>query len=89
MDCTPGCILAEIVHNHMDNIAPVIHPVDPRQDVAGKYPLLGKAVPTAVIHLLSRFWPPVLSRGTGVHSATTGKKIEGWLVACPLSDRRR
>jgi len=70
----------------MDSFAFIIHPVDPRRDVARKYPLLGKVLPARLIHALSQFWPPVyLSHVTGVRSAATGKAIEGWLLACPLT----
>lgn len=70
----------------MDNFAFVIHPVSPKQDVARKYPLLGRVLPTALIHFFSRFWPPVyISHITGVRSEATGKEIEGWLLACPFT----
>jgi len=70
----------------MGSFACVIHPVNPKQDVARKYPLLAKVLPTPLIHFFSRFWPPVyLSRITGVRSEATGKEIEGWLLACPLT----
>ncbi|MEA3339533.1 MAG: shikimate dehydrogenase [Chloroflexota bacterium] len=70
----------------MGSFACVIHPVSPKQDVARKYPLLAKVLPTPLVHFFSRFWPPVyLSRITGVRSEATGKEIEGWLLACPLT----
>lgn len=73
----------------MDNFAFVIHPLNPKQDVARKYPLLAKVLPTSMIHFFSRFWPPVhLSHVTGVRSEATGKEIEGWLVACPFTTRQ-
>ena len=73
----------------MDCFAFVIHPVDPKIDVARKYPHLTHALPTRLVHFLSRFWPPVrLSHITGVRSEATGKKIEGWLLACPLTARQ-
>ena len=73
----------------MDNFAFVIHPLDPKRDVARKYPLLAKVLPTPLIHFFSRFWPPVyLSHITGVRSEATGKEIEGWLLACPFSARQ-
>jgi fatty aldehyde-generating acyl-ACP reductase len=73
----------------MDRFAFVVHPVDPKRDVARKYPRLAKALPAGLIHALSRFWPPVcLSRITGVCSEATGKEIEGWLLACPLTARQ-
>ena len=73
----------------MDSFACVIHPLNPKQDVARKYPLLGKVLSTPLIHFLSRFWPPVyLSHITGVRSEATGKEIEGWLLACPFTARQ-
>jgi fatty aldehyde-generating acyl-ACP reductase len=73
----------------MDSFAFVVHPVDPKRDVARKYPRLAKALPTGLVHFLSCFWPPVcLSHITGVRSEATGKRIEGWLLACPLTARQ-
>ena len=73
----------------MNNFAFVIHPVDPKRDVARKYPLLARVLPTALIHFFSRFWPPVyISHVTGVRSKSTGAEIEGWLVACPFTARQ-
>lgn len=73
----------------IDNFAFVIHPLSPRQDVARKYPLLAKILPTSLIHFFSRFWPPVyLSHITGVRSEATGKEIEGYLLACPFTARQ-
>lgn len=73
----------------MDRFAFVVHPVDPKRDVARKYPYLAHALPTSLVHFLSRFWPPVcLSHITGARSEATGKEIEGWLLACPLTARQ-
>jgi fatty aldehyde-generating acyl-ACP reductase len=73
----------------MSGFAFVIHPVDPKRDVARKYPRLAKMLPTGLVHLLAHFWPPVyLSHITGVRSEDTGKEIEGWLVACPFTARQ-
>jgi fatty aldehyde-generating acyl-ACP reductase len=73
----------------MNNFACVIHPLRPKQDVARKYPFLAKVLPTALIHLFSRYWPPVyLSQITGVRSESTGEEVEGWLVACPFTARQ-
>jgi fatty aldehyde-generating acyl-ACP reductase len=73
----------------MDAFAFIIHPIDPKRDVARKYPLLAKVLPERAIHFLSRFWPPVqLSRVTGAQSVATGKEIEGWLIAVPYTARR-
>jgi fatty aldehyde-generating acyl-ACP reductase len=73
----------------MDSFAFVIHPLDPKRDVARKYPLLARVLPTALIHFFSCFWPPLyLSHITGVRSEATGKEIEGWLLACPFTARQ-
>ena len=73
----------------MDTFALVIHPLDPKQDVARKYPLLANLLPPYLIHFCSRFWPPInLSRVTGVRSQATGKEAEGWLLACPFTARQ-
>ena len=75
--------------NYMDAFAFIIHPIDPKRDVARKYPLLGKVLPEGAIHFLSRFWPPVhISHVTGACSAATGKEIEGWLIAVPYTAPR-
>lgn len=72
----------------MDSFAFIIHPVDPQRDVARKFPALGK-LPPGIIDYFSRFFPPVLlSHVVGIRSAATGKEIEGWLIACPLTPKR-
>lgn len=69
----------------MDTFAFVIHPLDLKEDVARRYPL-AKALPPKLLRALLRRWPPIrLSNVTGVRSETTGKKIKGQLLACPLS----
>jgi predicted amino acid dehydrogenase len=73
----------------MDRFAFIIHPLDPKADVARKYPGLARVLPTRLIHFFSRYWPPlVLSHVTGIRSESTGKEIEGWLLACPLTTRQ-
>jgi predicted amino acid dehydrogenase len=73
----------------MDNFAFVIHPVDPKKDVSRKFPLLGEYLPVGAINFFSRYFPPVyISHITGVRSQATGKEIEGWFVACPLTPQR-
>jgi fatty aldehyde-generating acyl-ACP reductase len=73
----------------MDNFAFVIHPVDPKKDVSRKFPLLGAYLPVSAINFFSRYFPPVyVSHITGVCSQETGKEIEGWFVACPLTPQR-
>jgi fatty aldehyde-generating acyl-ACP reductase len=73
----------------MDNFAFIIHPIDPKRDVERKFPLLGRFLPVSAINFLCRFFPPIyISHITGVRSAATGKEIEGWFVACPLTPAR-
>jgi fatty aldehyde-generating acyl-ACP reductase len=73
----------------MDSFAFIIHPLNPKADVARKYPQLARVLSTRLIHFLSRYWPPlVLSHVVGIRSAATGKEIEGWLLACPLTARQ-
>ncbi|MDY7040014.1 MAG: shikimate dehydrogenase [Chloroflexota bacterium] len=73
----------------MDNFAFIIHPIDPKRDVERKFPLLGRYLPVSAINFLSRFFPPIyISHITGIRSAATGKEIEGWFIACPLTPAR-
>jgi len=73
----------------MHSFAFIIHPIDPKRDVARKYPFLGKVLPEAAIHFVCRFWPPVeLSHITGARSTATGEEIEGWLIAVPYTPQR-
>jgi predicted amino acid dehydrogenase len=66
----------------------VIHPIDPRRDVQRKFPFLGRVLPLAWIHFLSRFFPPLyISHITNLCSPT-GAQAEGWLVACPFTPQR-
>jgi predicted amino acid dehydrogenase len=70
----------------MDNFAFIIHPVNPKRDVQRKFPLLGKILPESTINFLSQYFPPVyISHITGIVSQATGKEIEGWFIACPLT----
>lgn len=70
----------------MDTFAFIIHPVHPRRDIGRKYPFLARVVTDWQIKLLAPFFPPVyLSEVEGITSASTGKQIKGWLVACPLT----
>lgn len=64
----------------------VIHPVDPKKDVARKFPLLGKVLPVPAIDFFSRFFPALyISHIRGCRSSSTGEEIEGWFVACPYT----
>ena len=70
----------------MDRFAFMIHPADPKGDVSRKFPLLGRYLPVGVINYFSQFFPPLnISHITGVQSTATGKQVEGWFVACPLT----
>ncbi len=70
----------------MNNFAFIIHPIDPKKDVARKYPLLGRYLPVKAIDFFSRYFPPVyISHITGIRSEATGQEIEGWFVACPFT----
>jgi fatty aldehyde-generating acyl-ACP reductase len=74
--------------SHDDSFAFIIHPIDPKRDVARKYPTLGK-LPAWLIDYLSLFFPPVfISEISGLQSASTGNQIRGWFVACPLTPAR-
>lgn len=73
----------------MNSFAFILHPLDPKADVARKYPTLARILPVGMIHFLSLYWPPVvLAHVRGVRSEATGKEVEGWLLACPLTARR-
>ncbi len=73
----------------MATFAFIVHPIDPKGDVARKFPWLARLLPTPVIHWLSTYFPPVyLSRIRGVQSQATGVTVEGHLVACPLTAHR-
>jgi fatty aldehyde-generating acyl-ACP reductase len=73
----------------MDNFAFIIHPVNPKRDVQRKFPLLGKLLPEPAIHFLSKYFPPVyISHITGIVSLATGKQVEGWFIACPLTPKQ-
>jgi fatty aldehyde-generating acyl-ACP reductase len=71
-----------------DTFAFIIHPIDPKTDVARKYPLLGHLLTEGQINYFSRFFPPVyISEITGVRSEATGKEIRGWFIACPFTPK--
>ena len=74
--------------NTPDTFAFIIHPIDPKADVARKYPLLGRLLTEGQINFFSRFFPPVyISEITGVRSAVTGKAARGWFIACPFTPK--
>jgi predicted amino acid dehydrogenase len=73
----------------MDNFAFIIHPVNPKRHTQRKFPLLGKILPESAINFFSQYFPPLyISHITGIVSSTTGKEIEGWFIACPLTPKQ-
>jgi len=69
----------------VDTFAFIIHPIDPKRDIGRKYPLLARVVNDWIIYHVAPLFPPVyLSEIEGVISASNGKQIIGWLIACPL-----
>jgi len=57
-----------------------------KEDVARKFPFLGKILTEPQINFFSRFFPPVyLSEVKGIVSAATGRELKGWLIACPFT----
>lgn len=73
----------------MNSFGFIIHPIDPKRDVAKKFPFLARVLNERWIHFFSAFFPPLkLSRVRGVRSLATGEEIEGWFVACPYTPVR-
>jgi fatty aldehyde-generating acyl-ACP reductase len=69
-----------------DTFAFIIHPIQIKKDVARKFPLLGKILTEPQINFFSRYFPPVyLSEVEGIRSASTGRELHGWLIACPFT----
>lgn len=72
----------------VDAFAFIIHPVNPKADIARKWPLLGRLLTESQINFLSRFFPPVyISQIEGIRSEATGKTISGHLIACPYTPK--
>jgi len=70
----------------VDKFAFVIHPINVKRDVIRKYPFWGRVFNERKIEFLSTYFPPVyISHIEGIQSKSTGKTIEGWFIACPLS----
>lgn len=75
-------------HPPADTFAFIIHPIDPKRDVARKWPLLGKLLTEGQINFFSRFFPPVyISAITGIRSQATGRTLRGWFIACPFTPK--
>jgi fatty aldehyde-generating acyl-ACP reductase len=72
-----------------DTFAFIIHPIDPKGDVARKYPLLGRVLTERQIDFFCTFWPPVyISHIEGIRSIDNHKELAGWFVAAPYTPRR-
>jgi hypothetical protein len=66
----------------------IIHPIEPQEDVARKFPVLGE-LPPGMIDCFSRFSLPIYLSGiAGSRPAATGEGAEGWLLACRLTPNR-
>jgi len=71
----------------VERFAFVIHPIDPKRDVARKFKALSY-MPVSWIDFFSRYFPPIyISHIPRIRSAT-GREAEGWLLACPYTPRR-
>ena len=67
----------------------LLHPLDPKRDVARRYPFLARVLPPPLIRRGARLWPPlILSQVAGVRSEATGSRTAGVLLACPLTARQ-
>ncbi|MCZ7543623.1 MAG: shikimate dehydrogenase [Anaerolineae bacterium] len=67
----------------------IIHPINPKADVARKWPWLGRLLSERQIDFFSHFFPPVyISEITGVRSEATGVEARGWFIAAPYTPRR-
>jgi fatty aldehyde-generating acyl-ACP reductase len=71
----------------MERFAFIIHPMDPRRDLARLNPLAA-AMPDAAIELAYTKIPPfVASHIVGIKSKT-GAEAEGWFIACPMTPKQ-
>lgn len=69
-----------------DTFAFIFHPINIKQDVARKYPLLGHILTEGQINFFSRFFPPVyISEIEGIRSQETGRSLKGWFIAAPFT----
>ena len=72
-----------------DTFAFIIHPIDPKADVARKWPIVGKTLTRGQIDFLSAYFPPVyMSAVHGIRSVATGREVRGWFIACPFTPQR-
>ena len=71
----------------MERFAFIIHPMDPKRDIARKYPL-AKFFPAPWVEEAARYiTPKMVSHITGIRSAT-GAEAEGWFIGCPLTPKQ-
>lgn len=69
-----------------ETFAFIFHPINIKEDVARKYPILGRILTEGQINYFSRFFPPVyISEIGGIVSAETGRELKGWFIACPYT----
>jgi fatty aldehyde-generating acyl-ACP reductase len=67
----------------------IIHPIDPKGDVARKYLLLGRVLTEQQIDFFCTFWPPLtISHIEGIRSLDNHRELTGWFVAVPFTPRR-
>ena len=71
----------------MERFAFIIHPMEPKRDIARKYPFVKFLPDFLVEEAARRIHPKVVSHITGIRSAT-GVEAEGWFIGCPLTPRQ-
>jgi fatty aldehyde-generating acyl-ACP reductase len=73
----------------VETFAFIIHPIDVKRDAMRKFPFWGRIFNENQINFLSTFFPPLyISEIQGIVSASTGKQIKGWFLACPYTPKR-
>ncbi|MBC8142975.1 MAG: shikimate dehydrogenase [Armatimonadetes bacterium] len=71
----------------MERFAFIIHPMEPKRDIARKYPFVKFLPDFLVEEAARRIHPKMVSHITGIKSAT-GAEAEGWFIGCPLTPRQ-
>lgn len=72
----------------MQKFAFVIHPINVRQDMARKYPVVRFAPESLISAVLPHIKPKVVSHITGVKSEQPNTDAEGWFIVCPLTPKQ-
>lgn len=68
-----------------DTFAFIIHPIQIKKDAMRKVPI-ARYLSEGQINFFSRFFPPLyISEVTGIRSQSTGRELNGWLIACPFT----